>query len=67
MTSVEEIKDAIRRLPATDRQRIADWFDDAREEEWDARIAADAKSGALDDILREVDRDIEAGLLRPLP
>jgi len=67
MITVEEIKNAIRELPLNDRRRIAEWIDDARDEDWDARIAADAKAGALDEILQEVDRDIESGLLRSLP
>ena len=67
MTTVEQIKDAIRKLPASERQRIADWIEDAHDEAWDARISADAKSGALDEILKEVDRDIESGALRSMP
>jgi hypothetical protein len=67
MTTVEQIKDAIRKLPPIDRQRIAEWIEDAHDEAWDARIAADAKAGALDEILKEVDRDIESGLLRSMP
>jgi|OpeIllAssembly_1097287.scaffolds.fasta_scaffold980137_3 hypothetical protein len=67
MTTVEQIKDAIRKLPANERQRIAEWIDDAQDEAWDSRIAADAKAGALDEILKEVDRDIDSGLLRSMP
>lgn len=67
MTTVDQIKDAIRKLPAIERQRIAEWIEDAQDGAWDSRIAADAKSGALDEILKEVDRDIESGLLRSMP
>jgi len=67
MTTVDKIKDAIRKLPATERRRLAEWIESQREEEWDAQIAEDARLGALDEILKEVDRDIESGLLRSMP
>jgi hypothetical protein len=67
MTTVENIKDAIRKLPVTERLRLAEWIEEQREAEWDVRIAADAQSGSLDEILKEVDRDIESGLLRSMP
>jgi hypothetical protein len=67
MSTVAEIKDAISRLTLEERAEVArclnQWEDDA----WDEQMKQDLAGGKLNDLLKKVDADIEAGKLRDLP
>jgi hypothetical protein len=63
---VDEIKKAIRLLSREDRLRLAEWLLDQMDG-WGKQIAADFRSGKLDDLLREADAEIAAGSLGELP
>jgi len=65
--SVAEIKEAIERLSLSERAQLERWLHHWVDDAWDNQIAADASSGKLDALLREVDADIDAAKLRDLP
>lgn len=64
--SVTEIEQAIEKLPASDVGVLMSWFEDYYHKVWDKQIEADLRSGALNDLLQEVDEEINAGLANPL-
>ncbi len=64
--SVLEIEQAIEKLPANEVGKLMAWFEDHYHKVWDAQIATDLDAVALNDLLREVDDEIEAGLAKPL-
>ena len=47
--SVQELENAIRQLSLEDLQRLADWLDEYRAEQWDQQIEADIHTGRLDE------------------
>jgi hypothetical protein len=47
MSTVLEIEAAIRELPEKEFWNLANWFDEAKADAWDAQIEADAKAGRL--------------------
>jgi hypothetical protein len=60
--TVEAIKDAIVHLSGTERQQLAEWFDQIQEDEWDRQMEKDfAPGGRGAHLLEEVEREIEAG------
>ena len=67
MSTVAEIKAAISQLTLEERAEVArslsEWEDDA----WDEQMKQDLAAGKLDNLLKKVDADIEAGKLRDLP
>jgi hypothetical protein len=67
MSTVEEIKAAIERLPPDERASLAYWVLARAEAEWDRRIADDIEAGRLDAVTAEVDRDARTGDLREMP
>ena len=66
MTTVEEISEAIERLPTEQRWGLLHRFADELWQEWDREIEADLKRGALDGLLIEARAAIGAGKTRPL-
>ncbi len=60
MTTVEEIETAIAQLPKAQFWKLTDRLIALREEEWDRQIEADAKTGKLDKLFEQADRDFEA-------
>lgn len=66
MSSLDQIEEAIVRLPKDDFAKLARWFDEQRNRRWDEQIAADSESGALDFLVRELDEDLAAGRARPI-
>lgn len=69
--SLETIKEAIEQLPESDRQRLAEWFDDLRESVWDAEMERDFAPGGRGHALLDLVRgeiaagkatDLESGL-----
>ena len=65
MSSVTEIEQAIARLPRPEFVRLERWFDAERNRKWDAQIEEDSNSGALDQLLQEVEIDAKKGESEP--
>jgi len=66
MSTVEEIETAITQLPKDQFWKLTDRVIALREDEWDRQIEADAKSGKLDKLFEQADRDFEAGRCKEL-
>ena len=66
MSTVEEIEQAIEKLPAEDYQKLRAWMSEREEEAWDRQIEADYDAGRLDHVLAQVKADIAAGLATDL-
>ena len=66
MSTVQEIKAAIDRLPLDERAgliaELCGWADD----DWDRQMKADANAGKFDAMNREADAADRAGQTRPL-
>jgi hypothetical protein len=67
VSTVQEIARAIEHLPADEVFKLGEWFDERREQLWDERIAADAKSGRLNFLVEEARSARKSGTLRPFP
>ena len=61
MTTVAEIRGAVKRLPKKELARFRKWFAEYDAAEWDREFEADVAAGRLDAIAREVRRDWRAG------
>ena len=66
MSTVTEIEAAIAQLPKEAFWQLTDRLIARREEEWDHQIETDAKSGKLDRLFEQADRDFEAGRCKDL-
>ncbi len=66
MTTVDEISGAVKRLPKKDLARFRKWFAEYDAGVWDRQLAADEKAGELDALIREAQRDHQAGRTNPL-
>ena len=65
--TVEAIKEAIVHLSELERNRLAEWFDELKELEWDRQMEKDfAPGGRGVHLLVEVDAEISARRTRPL-
>ena len=64
--SVTEIESAIAQLAPKDVAALMAWLQNYHEQLWDKQIEGDLEAGRLDHLLAEVDKEIEAGLARPL-
>ena len=67
MSTVQEIEAAIQRLPEKEVAALVHWLDEYAEAQWDKRIEADAKSGALRPLAEEAKSARRAGKLRRFP
>ena len=67
MSTVQEIEAAITRLEPKKIHAVADWLQEYREGLWDKRIAADAKAGKLDPLIKKAKAGYRAGKARPFP
>jgi len=65
--SVAEIKNAIQQLSFEQRAELAAWLHGWNDDDWDEQMKRDIASGKLDDVLREVEDDIQAGRVREMP
>ena len=65
--SLAEIKDAIQQLSFEQRAELAAWLHGWNDDDWDEQMKRDIASGKLDDVLREVEDDIQAGRVREMP
>jgi len=66
MSSVDEITEAIRRLPAAERWNLLHRFSEELWIEWDSQIRADSEGGTLASVVAEAKSEIQSGLTRPL-
>lgn len=64
--SIQEIEEAITRLPARDVAELMAWLAEYHAELWDRQIEADLEAGRLDRLLATVDEEYRAGLAKPL-
>jgi hypothetical protein len=65
--SVQEIKEAVRRLSLEERAEVAACLHAWNDDEWDEQTKRDLASGKLDKILASVDADIAENKLRGMP
>ena len=66
MTTISEIKDAIRALSERDFETFSSWFDQFEEERWDRQIERDQKAGPLRDLVEKARSDLAAGKCKRL-
>jgi hypothetical protein len=60
--TLEAIKEAIEHLPADERRKLAEWFEEMEEAAWDGQIARDFSTGARGErLLNEVRREAAEG------
>jgi hypothetical protein len=67
MSSLEEIKSAIRKLTLSERGQLESWMHGWTLDDWDQAIVKDLKAGRLFDLLKAVDAEIDGNRLRELP
>ncbi len=58
---VEELKEAVKRLPKEDLARFRSWFLEFDAALWDEEFAEDARGGKLDSLAEEALRDLREG------
>ena len=66
MSTVAEIKSAIKVLKPQEIREVGHLVDELREELWDKQIEADAKAGKLDKLMEEAKQDYLGGRCKPL-
>jgi hypothetical protein len=66
MSTVQEIKAAIRALPDVDFREVSRAVEEMEAQRFDRTLENAARSGKLDAWLRRVDADIDAGRVKPL-
>ncbi len=66
MSTVEEITDAIARLPEDQVGRIRAWLADYSERRWDEQIERDERAGRLEVLIEPALDEHRSGRKRPL-
>jgi hypothetical protein len=66
MSTVDEISEALHRLPTHERWSLLHQFSDELWNEWDEQIESDLKNGRLDGLLAQARAEISAGKTRSL-
>jgi hypothetical protein len=61
MSSIQEIEDAIRKLPAEDLAALRAWFAEFDAAAWDSQFEEDVAAGRLDALADEALSDVRAG------
>ncbi|MGH7951374.1 MAG: hypothetical protein ACREFE_05575 [Limisphaerales bacterium] len=67
MSTVAEIKSAIKKLKPREIYSVGDWLDEFRERIFDEHIEADAKAGRLDKMIATAKAGYRAGKATPFP
>lgn len=68
MSTVQEIEQAIEKLPRRELWQLKAHLDRRCEADWDAQIEEDARAGGpLDRLAQQAVADFKAGRCRPLP
>ena len=66
MTTVDEIKSAIKSLPKEDLLQLRAWFVEKDWEDWDQQIEAESEAGKLDFLVEEAFEAKRKGKLKAL-
>jgi hypothetical protein len=66
VTNIQEIEQAIARLPREDFFELVRRLRERHAGEWDRQIEEDAEKGRLDRLWQQAEKEIEEGGLRPL-
>ena len=66
MATVDQIEEAILRLPHEDFRRLSEWILDQDQRRWDEQFARDVAAGKLDALAAEAIADYKAGRSRKL-
>ena len=66
MTSISDIQESIRGLPADDYAELRAWMSELDWNRWDDQIEADSESGSLSFLTDEADASKEQGTLPAL-
>ena len=61
MSTIQEIEAAIAKLPPGEFRELMRRLEEQREAAWDRQMQEDAKSGMLDKLWQQAEREIEAG------
>ncbi len=64
--TINELEQAVAKLSEKDLSQFRAWFDEYYAQVWDRQIERDVKSGRLDTLLSEVDREYATGSSKPL-
>jgi hypothetical protein len=67
MSTVEEIENAIEKLPLQERWSLHNWLSEQMADQWDSQIESDIKAGKLDQLAEEAIAEYRAGKTRPFP
>ena len=67
MTNVEEIEEAIERLPREDFCRLIDWIRERFGDAWDREIEQDLEAGRLEHLAGEALAEYRSGQTTPFP
>jgi hypothetical protein len=67
MSTVEQIEQAIQKLPREEFFRLHEWIRDRFDDEWDKQMEEDARSGRLDRVAQEAIAEYRAGKTLPFP
>lgn len=67
MSTVQEIESAITQLKPKEIHAVADWLLEYREKLWDRKIAADARAGKLDSLIKKAKAGHRAGKATRFP
>lgn len=66
MSTVEDIEQAVSKLPPEDLARFRAWFESFEAARFDEKIERDARSGRLDGLAEQALADYQAGRAREL-
>jgi hypothetical protein len=61
MSTIQQLEQAVRRLPPNDLVAFRTWFAEFDAEVWDRQIEDDVSEGRLDDLMEEALRDSREG------
>ena len=66
MSKVEQIEAEIAELSPAEARQVAKWLEELLADEWDRKIAVDAKAGKLDRFVEEALEEHRQGKTTPL-
>ena len=66
MTTFDDIKEAVSKLPPGELARFRAWFEAFEEARFDQKIERDAQSGELDKLAEQAARDFRQGRTREI-
>ncbi len=66
MSTIEELKAVIERLPGDERAELARWLSERQWEIWDTQIKSDSRAGSLGFLIDEARAEKSEGSLKNL-